>query len=401
MSDADLLETIGSVASSRPPVPPNMRCDEVDRLFAADPDLGALAVVQDGRPLGLLNRYELITHLSRDYGRALYARKPVTALMDPAPLTVEGNVSIDRLETLIADEHPSALLRGFIVTNDGRYHGVGTALSLLQLSRVRSERRNRSLERARQAAEEASRAKTRFLATMSHELRTPLNAIIGFAEVMRDRLFGPLTSPRYGDYVGDILASGQHLLGLINNILDMAKIESGGWHIHPGMIDPHEAVELCLRTLRHHAEQQGLTLSTQLDPALLEGYADAQALRHMLLNLLSNAIKLTPAGGKVEVGAALDPRGGFRLWVSDTGIGIAAEDIDLVLSPFGQVENDLTRKYEGAGLGLPLVKALIDLHRGHFELRSEPGRGTCITLHFPPAHAAATSRVALPAVMSG
>ncbi len=384
MSEADLLETIGSVASPIAPVAPAMRCEDVDRLFASDPDLGALAVVSDGRPLGLVNRYDLITHLSRDYGRALYARKPVTALMDAAPLMVESSLSVDRLEALIADEHPSALLRGFIVTSGGQYQGVGTALSLLQLSRVRSERRNRSLERARQAAEEASRAKTRFLATMSHELRTPLNAIIGFAEVMRDRLFGPLDSPRYADYVGDILASGQHLLGLINNILDMAKIESGGWNIHPAMIDPHEAVELCLRTLRPRAEMQAVRLVAKLDPALEEGYADAQALRHMLLNLLSNAVKFTPAGGEVEVGAAGNPDGGFRLWVRDTGIGIAPEHIDLVMSPFGQVENDLTRKYEGTGLGLPLVKALVDLHRGQFDLHSRPGHGTCITLTLPP-----------------
>ncbi len=385
MNDGDLLETIGGAASPRIPVPPGMRCEDVDRLFAADPDLGALAVVSEqGRPLGLINRYDLITHLSRDYGRALYAKKPVSALMDREPLTVEAHLGIDRLEALIADEHPSALLRGFIVTSNGMYHGVGTALSLLQLSRARSERRNRSLERARAAAEEASRAKTRFLATMSHELRTPLNAIIGFAEVMRDRLFGPLTSPRYSEYVQDILASGQHLLGLINNILDMAKIESGGWTIHPAMIDPQEMAELCMRVLRPHAERQELSFSTRFDAALEEGYADAQALRQMLLNLLSNAVKFTPKGGCIEIGTQAMEQGGFRIWVADNGIGIAPEHHALVLSPFGQVENDLTRQYEGTGLGLPLVKALVELHRGSFTLQSRLGQGTMVTLEFPP-----------------
>ena len=384
MSDGDRLEAIGDVAVAISPVSPEERCDEVDRIFASSPDLGALAVVDRGRPVGLINRYDLITHLSRDYGRALYARKPVTALMDRAPLIVEYNLGLDRLEALIADEHPSALLRGFIVTRGGAYHGVGTALSLLHLSRVRTERRNRSLEKARQAAEAASQSKTRFLATMSHELRTPLNAVIGFAEVMREGLHGPLGNARYAGYVQDILASGQHLLGLINNILDMARIESGAWTIHPTMTDPLEAMEHCLRTFRTRAEQQGLTITTRFEADLDEGYADPQALRHMMLNLMSNAVKFTPRGGRVELGDEGLPDGGFRLWVADTGIGIAPEHIPLVLSPFGQVENDLTRKYDGTGLGLPLVKALVELHGGSLDLLGLPQHGTTARVNFPP-----------------
>jgi len=148
---SEALETIGTVAVALPPVHATMRCEEVDLRFQADPDLGALAVVQDARPVGLINRYDLITQLSRDYGRALYAKKPVSALMDTAPLIVDASISVDRLESLIADEHQSALLRGFIVTRNGRYYGVGTALSLLQLGMARSERRNRALDRARAA----------------------------------------------------------------------------------------------------------------------------------------------------------------------------------------------------------------------------------------------------------
>ncbi|MBX3455201.1 HAMP domain-containing sensor histidine kinase [Ferrovibrio sp.] len=384
MSDGDRLEAIGDVASTIPPVAPNQRCDEIDRIFAASPDLGALAVVDRGRPVGLINRYDMITQLSRDYGRALYARKPVTTLMDRAPLIVEHNLGLDRLETLIADEHPSALLRGFIVTRNGAYHGVGTALSLLHLSRVRTERRNRSLEKAHQAAEAASQSKTRFLANMSHELRTPLNAVIGFAEVMHEELHGPLNNPRYAGYVQDILTSGQHLLGLINNILDMARIESGAWTIHPVITDPLEAMEHCLRIFRNRAEQQGLVIVTRFDPALEEGHADPQALRHMMLNLMSNAVKFTPRGGRVELGTEKLSDGGFRLWVTDNGIGIAPEHIPLVLSPFGQVENDLTRKYDGTGLGLPLVKALVELHGGNLEILGLPNQGTTARLSFPP-----------------
>ncbi|QDO97807.1 HAMP domain-containing histidine kinase [Ferrovibrio terrae] len=384
MMTSEALETIGTVAVALPPVHSSMRCEDVDLRFQSDPDLAALAVVQDARPVGLINRYDLITQLSRDYGRALYAKKPVSALMDRAPLIVDASISVDRLESLIADEHQSALLRGFIVTRNSRYYGVGTALSLLQLGMARSERRNRALDRARQQAEEASLSKTRFLANMSHELRTPLNAIIGFAEVIQKQLLGPMGNARYAEYVDDILSSGQHLLSLINNILDMSKIESGSWRIQPEMTDPVEIMEASLRTFRERAEGRGVFMTMTVDARLFEGFVDRQALRQILLNLISNAVKFTPAGGRIEVGAAPLQDGAFGIWVTDTGIGIAPEHIPVVLAPFGQVENDLTRQYEGTGLGLPLVKSLVEMHGGRFAIQSTPGEGTTIRAEFPP-----------------
>ncbi|WP_300300485.1 ATP-binding protein [Ferrovibrio sp.] len=384
MISSAALETIGTMAVPLPPVPVGMRCEEVDRRFQADPDLGALAVVDGERPVGLINRYDLITQLSRDFGRALWAKKPVSRLMDENPLIVDASISVDTLESLIADEHQSALLRGFIVTRNGRYYGVGTALSLLQLGMARSERRNRALERARQQAEEASLSKSRFLANMSHELRTPLNAIIGFAEIIEKEMLGPLGHARYGEYIVDILSSGQHLLSLINNILDMSKIESGSWRIQPEMTDPVEIMEASIRTFRERAEGRGVFMTMSVDARLFEGFVDRQALRQILLNLISNAVKFTPPGGRIEVGAQPDGDGGFRIWVSDTGIGIAPEHIPLVLAPFGQVENDLTRQYEGTGLGLPLVKSLVEMHGGVFEIDSAPGDGTTMRAAFPP-----------------
>lgn len=381
---SEALETIGTMAVALPPVHSSMRCEDVDLRFQADPDLAALAVVQDARPVGLINRYDLITHLSRDYGRALYAKKPVSALMDRAPLIVEASISVDTLESLIADEHQSALLRGFIVTRNGRYYGVGTALSLLQLGMARSERRNRALDRARQQAEEASLSKTRFLANMSHELRTPLNAIIGFAEVIQKQLMGPMGNARYVEYVDDILSSGQHLLSLINNILDMSKIESGSWRIQPEMTDPVEIMEASLRTFRERAEGRGVFMAMTVDARLFEGFVDRQALRQILLNLISNAVKFTPPGGRIEIGAQPLDDGAFAIWVTDTGIGIAPEHIPVVLAPFGQVENDLTRQYEGTGLGLPLVKSLVEMHHGRFEIHSALSEGTTIRAEFPP-----------------
>jgi two-component system cell cycle sensor histidine kinase PleC len=401
MMTSEALETIGTVAVALPPVHSSMRCEEVDLRFQADPDLGALAVVQDARPVGLINRYDLITQLSRDYGRALYAKKPVSALMDRAPLIVDASISVDRLESLIADEHQSALLRGFIVTRNGRYYGVGTALSLLQLGMARSERRNRALDRARQQAEEASLSKTRFLANMSHELRTPLNAIIGFAEVIQKQMLGPIGNARYAEYVDDIQSSGQHLLSLINNILDMSKIESGSWRIQPEMTDPVEIMEASLRTFRERAEGRGVFMTMTVDARLFEGFVDRQALRQILLNLISNAVKFTPTGGRIEVGAAPLQDGAFSVWVTDTGIGIAPEHIPVVLAPFGQVENDLTRQYEGTGLGLPLVKSLIEMHGGRFEIHSTPGEGTTIRAQFPPPPAlAALAEATSPAAAS-
>jgi two-component system cell cycle sensor histidine kinase PleC len=409
MISGEALETIGTMAVPLPPVPVAMRCEEVDLKFQADPDLGALAVVDGDRPVGLINRYDLITQLSRDYGRALWAKKPVGSLMDDAPLIVDASIGVDTLESLIADEHQSALLRGFIVTRNERYYGVGTALSLLQLGMARSERRNRALERARQQAEEASLSKSRFLANMSHELRTPLNAIIGFAEIIHKEMMGPLGNPRYGEYVNDILSSGQHLLSLINNILDMSKIESGSWRIQPEMTDPVEIMEASIRTFRERAEGRGVFMTMAVDARLFEGYVDRQALRQILLNLISNAVKFTPPGGRIEVGVTPLEDGGFRIWVSDTGIGIAPEHIPLVLAPFGQVENDLTRQYEGTGLGLPLVKSLVEMHGGSFEINSMPGEGTTMRASFPPppngiapaiATGSAIAKAASPAAMS-
>ncbi|MEK9968683.1 MAG: HAMP domain-containing sensor histidine kinase [Ferrovibrio sp.] len=403
MMTLEALETIGTVAVALPPVHTTMRCEDVDLRFQSDPDLAALAVVQDNRPVGLINRYDLITQLSRDFGRALFAKKPVTALMDPVPLIVDASTSVDRLESLIADEHQSALLRGFIVTRNGRYYGVGTALSLLQLGMARSERRNRALDRARQQAEEASLSKTRFLANMSHELRTPLNAIIGFAEVIQKQLLGPMGNPRYAEYVDDILSSGQHLLSLINNILDMSKIESGSWRIQPEMTDPVEIMEASLRTFRERAEGRGVFMSMTVDARLFEGFVDRQALRQILLNLISNAVKFTPPGGRIEVGAEPLQDGAFAIWVKDTGIGIAPENIPVVLAPFGQVENDLTRQYEGTGLGLPLVKSLVEMHGGRFEFHSALDDGTTIRAEFPPPPALAAlaeTEAATPAAAS-
>jgi signal transduction histidine kinase len=220
---------------------------------------------------------------------------------------------------------------------------------------------------------------------MSHELRTPLNAIIGFSEIVAGELFGPIGAPRYIEYAHDIHTSGIHLLSIISDILDLSKIEAGRRDLTESAIDLHEAAESALRLVRGRAENSGVRLVNGIErgamPRLL---ADERAVKQMLLNLLSNAVKFTPEGGRVAVGAELRGDGSLAISVDDTGIGMAPENIPRALAPFSQVDSSLTRRYEGTGLGLPLVKSLIDLHGGTLDLESQEGKGTLATVVFPP-----------------
>ncbi len=235
---------------------------------------------------------------------------------------------------------------------------------------------------AKVRAEGANAAKSEFLANMSHELRTPLNAIIGFSEMMTTRMFGALGDPRYDEYARDIHASGQHLLALINDILDMAKIEAGKLTLRIERLDVAEVIEDSVRLVRTRVESGAIKLVLDLPPGLPEVLADERALKQILLNLLSNAVKFTPAGGRVTVGASAEGDR-VRLTVKDTGIGISHEDLARLGRPFEQVESQQAKTVQGTGLGLALVRALTALHEGEFRLESEPGRGTAASILLP------------------
>jgi len=236
---------------------------------------------------------------------------------------------------------------------------------------------------ARDAAQAATRAKSQFLANMSHELRTPLNAILGFSEMLRAQMLGPVGNRRYVEYAGDIHRSGQHLLSIINDILDMSKIEAGRLELHDEVAPVAGIVESALRIVADQARIQGLRIvvASRLDGVMLN--ADQRAVRQMLLNLLSNAIKFTPGGGRICVDCRVRPNGELSLAVADTGVGIASHDLDRVQRPFGQVDNALTRSWAGTGLGLSLVKSLIELHGGRLRIASALGEGTTVDLIFP------------------
>jgi signal transduction histidine kinase len=241
-----------------------------------------------------------------------------------------------------------------------------------------------ALLEAKEEAERANRAKSEFLTVISHELRSPLNAIMGFAEIIKNQMFGPAGKPQYVEYAADIHSSGQHLLGLINDILDMSKIEAGKLTLDEGEIEVLEIVDSTRRLVRERMTQNGLTLSVDLKDDLPPLYADRGAVQQILLNLLTNSINYTPEGGRISVGAAVRDDGGVSLSVVDTGIGIAAVDIPTVLAPFGQVKNVSTRDTVGTGLGIPIVKSLIELHGGTLTIESEVGKGTTVFLRFPP-----------------
>jgi signal transduction histidine kinase len=315
-------------------------------------------------------------------GRVVFANPHAGAFFpDVAPRLVPG---ADFAATFA--EHCTELERGEFRLADGRWvrasrsPGADGGFLLVISDFTAVKERERRLKEAQEHAEAASRAKSSFLANMSHELRTPLNAIIGFAEVMAGQMFGQLGSRQYVQYSSAIVGSGRHLLGIINSVLDLAKSEAGKLELNPEAVDLGEVLADCARMIREQCARGDLTLELAEPPDALIVLGEASKLRQVFLNLLSNAMKFTEPGGTITVATRQDAANWISVTVADTGIGMAEGDVAVALAPFGQVDSRLARRYEGTGLGLPLAKALVELHGGVLSIESAPGKGTVVTV---------------------
>jgi signal transduction histidine kinase len=278
-------------------------------------------------------------------------------------------------------------LQQFVFALTAKWRADRTArLAMDELNRhcQQLEMANVAIQRERERADAANLAKSEFLAKMSHELRTPLNAVIGFAEVMRAQTYGPIGNDRYQRYLEDIAFSGNHLLGMINDLLDISTIDVGMLKVHMENVDLDEVVHGVASLMRIHAENANVELKVDHQAARVILQADERRLRQVLVNLLGNAIKFTEAGGEVSMATRMD-RDGLTISVSDTGIGISQEDLAGIFAPFHQVDHGHSRRYDGAGLGLTIAKSLSELMGGKLEVDSELGRGTIVTLSFAGA----------------
>ena len=359
-------------------------------LTLKDQDGSYLLVNQQFRDLYGLQEQTLVGDNAFDHFRQseaeVFRAQDGMVLKTGVPMEVESEV------TCANGEKVFAMITRFPVRD---FAGSPIGVGGIHVNITDMKEKEQELRVARDEAERANRAKSTFLANMSHELRTPLNAIIGFSEIMEQELFGPLGNDHYSEYAVDIRRSASHLLSIISDILDLSKIEAGRMELHEESIDIGSAVRSCLNIVKEAAANAGLELVAVLPGDLPLLQADKRAIRQILLNLLSNAIKFTPKGGSVHTEARMEANQEFTLLVRDSGIGMSEQDIDLVLQPFGQIENPHTRSHDGTGLGLPITKSLAEMHGGHMTVRSKVGAGTEISVRFP------TRRVVNPAAGNG
>ncbi len=356
-------------------------------VFIKHPDLLAIAIVDSGKPLGLLNRSSFFIRFGDRFGRALFEKRPVTILMDAEAAIIEAQTPVQALSLLVGDS-TSALLRGFIVTRDGRFEGVSSLLSVFRATQVRADRLEallRQVEEAHAAALAADAAKTQFLATISHELRTPLNAILGYAELIAEE--HGIGRPEIAKDAAKIDSAGRHLLGLINDVIDFARAESGRMELAPRTFDLPSWLRETRDIIIPLAKKNGNTLVLDVAADIGLIHVDPLRLRQCLLNLCGNACKFT-SNGLITLRASRRADGLLSLRVSDTGIGISDAQAAKLFQPFVQVDAEVSQRYGGAGLGLAITRHLARLMGGDVTLESTPGRGSTFEIAVPADAAA-------------
>ena len=358
------------------------------KMFHSSPDVIILSTVGDGRLVEVNDTFLKLRQLKREdvIGRTgsevgLWRDR---AERDRVIESVRRAGMVRNISSVHQSTDPEKGLRHYAASADLVRLGEEELLLWVARDITDLRRSEEELRRSKRGAEEASRAKSEFLAHMSHELRTPLNAILGFSEVIRDRVYGPDASSKYIEYAECIHGAGEHLLQIINDVLALSKVEHGKLTLQESDCSVEALIDDCLRMVRRAAEKAGLQLSANLlDPDLVIR-ADERLMRQILLNLLSNAIKFTPAQGRVSLSVeVLRSTDGARIIVSDTGIGMSEADIAIALTPFGQIDGGLTRRHEGTGLGLPLTRSLVELHGGELKIRSAPNVGTTVAITLP------------------
>jgi len=375
--------TARDVSMVAPSISGDMTGGEVLDLFSANPSLPIFAVIDpDGTLLGVIERDRLLFQFSQPLWYDVYNRRPIAPLINQRPLAVDMSTTIDRIKAMIAFDYPEAIGTGFVITENGQYAAIGTMMLLLERTIEQANLHATELEAARRHAASANKAKSQFLATMSHELRTPLNAIIGFSDLLLIDATADRKPDRLGEYLADIRSSGQHLLALINDILDYSKLEADRMEILMEPIALSRLLQASSRIAAGQAANSGIDIEILSVPEVMIS-GDERRLRQVMINLLSNAIKFSPNGSKVEITAALDLANQLTIRVVDHGIGVAPEDLERIFMPFVQVANTLNRTTAGTGLGLSLSRLLVERHGGSLALESASGQGTCAVVTLP------------------
>jgi signal transduction histidine kinase/ActR/RegA family two-component response regulator len=369
------------IAPFSPPATPNTTGSEIYQRFEADPDLMAIAVVDaESRPVALVERNAFLVRMAAQYGYALWSRRPVSHWMKTDPLVADGAMTVAEFCGRVLEERPSELLQGFIVTCAGRYAGVGTALSLLQVTANATASYAQEMSRLAQDAQDALAAKGRFLAVMSHEIRTPLNGVLAVAEIIRRKSSQSDLAP----LVDTILHSGGTLLRLLNDALDLSRAEASGLELNEEPVFVPSVVEEIIGLWSAQAELKGVALeASYAGPEDLWVLADRMRIQQVINNLVSNAMKFTTVGG-VEVRLRAERDGQYvhlRGEVADTGPGVPQDRLQTIFTPFQQTEDGV--RLGGAGLGLAVCRQIIERMDGTIEAGANPHGGALFAFNVP------------------